>query len=213
MRRVGFYVDGFNLYHALDDLKAPHLKWLDIFSLAERIIAKRDEQIVRIVYCSAFPTHLSDRSKLERHKSYIAALEFRGVECILGRFKKRPLTRCRSCHHSWQSHEEKESDVNLALELLYDVLSDRIDRAYLLSGDSDFAGLARMLHHRCPDKELVSVATPHRTHSNDVLRYAHGKRKITVSTLEACLLPQHILDPAGRKSRVTRPSNYDPPSP
>ncbi|MFO1241201.1 MAG: hypothetical protein U1E64_12690 [Sphingomonadaceae bacterium] len=28
MRRVIVYIDGFNLYHAIDDLGQPHLKWL-----------------------------------------------------------------------------------------------------------------------------------------------------------------------------------------
>ena len=27
--RVACYIDGFNLYHAIDDLDKPHLKWLE----------------------------------------------------------------------------------------------------------------------------------------------------------------------------------------
>jgi hypothetical protein len=30
MRRVIVHIDGFNLYHAIDDLRKPWLKWLDL---------------------------------------------------------------------------------------------------------------------------------------------------------------------------------------
>ena len=29
-RRVSVYIDGFNLYHAIDALNENHLKWLDL---------------------------------------------------------------------------------------------------------------------------------------------------------------------------------------
>ena len=35
MTRVACYVDGFNLYHAINDLNKPHLKWLDIRAVAQ----------------------------------------------------------------------------------------------------------------------------------------------------------------------------------
>jgi hypothetical protein len=35
MRRVIVYIDGFNLYHAIDDLRKPWLKWLDLQAMAE----------------------------------------------------------------------------------------------------------------------------------------------------------------------------------
>ena len=40
-KRVAVYVDGFNLYHALDDLAENHLKWLDLWSLSETLIGGR----------------------------------------------------------------------------------------------------------------------------------------------------------------------------
>jgi hypothetical protein len=32
--RVACYIDGFNFYHALDDLAKPHLKWVDLWALS-----------------------------------------------------------------------------------------------------------------------------------------------------------------------------------
>ena len=42
-KRVACYVDGFNLYHAIDDLRKPHLKWVNLWALAESLsaLAKR----------------------------------------------------------------------------------------------------------------------------------------------------------------------------
>ncbi|RMF14263.1 MAG: NYN domain-containing protein [Alphaproteobacteria bacterium] len=210
-KRVGLYVDGFNLYHAIADLNKPHLKWLDLRALAERLIDRRDERLLRVVFCSAYPTHLNDAKKLERHQDYIAALEARGVECYMGQFKKRPVTRCRSCNHAWQTHEEKESDVMLALQILHDAHLDRVDQVYLLSGDSDFASLARLFREEFPNKKFFSVSPPRRPHSKEVLQHAHGKRRLRLTTLEKCLLPSEVQDARGRILSV-RPVEYDPPS-
>lgn len=35
----------------------------------------------------------------------------------MGQFKNKPKE-CKQCHAKWTSHEEKETDVNLALALL-----------------------------------------------------------------------------------------------
>ena len=207
-RRAGLYVDGFNLYHALCDLRRNHLKWLDLWALGERLIDRREERLVRVVYCSAYPTHLPYPAKIARHQAYVAALTARGVDCYLGHFKARPRTRCRCCHHAWQTYEEKESDVTLALQILHDAHRDRVDRIYLLSGDSDFASLARLFRAAFPNKRFISVAPPHRAHSKEILRYAHRKRRLTTRTLELSLLPARLQD--GRGGVIVRPVEYDP---
>ena len=50
--RAAFYIDGFNLYHAIDDLGLPHLKWVNLFALARQLV-RRDESVVRVVWCTA----------------------------------------------------------------------------------------------------------------------------------------------------------------
>ncbi len=34
MKKVISYIDGLNLYHAIDDLNRPHLKWVDLWALS-----------------------------------------------------------------------------------------------------------------------------------------------------------------------------------
>ncbi len=55
MRRVYVYVDGFNLYHAIDDLGDDSLKWLDLWSLSESLIAQ-NETLYAVKYFSAYAT-------------------------------------------------------------------------------------------------------------------------------------------------------------
>jgi len=52
MRKVIAYIDGFNLYHAIDDLRKPHLKWLDLKALAASICGE-NETLVATKYFSA----------------------------------------------------------------------------------------------------------------------------------------------------------------
>jgi hypothetical protein len=43
--RVICFVDGFNLYHAIHYLKAPHLKWVNLWSLASVFIRPKSQQL------------------------------------------------------------------------------------------------------------------------------------------------------------------------
>jgi hypothetical protein len=55
--RVACYIDGFNLYHAIADLGKPHLKWVDLFALAQSL-CRAEETLVKVAYFSAYATWL-----------------------------------------------------------------------------------------------------------------------------------------------------------
>jgi uncharacterized LabA/DUF88 family protein len=211
MTRVILYVDGFNLYHAIADLRVPHLKWLSLHELGRRLIQQRTEELVCVTYFSAVATHLAQRdpSKIVRHQAYVSALEATGVECCMGRFKLKNA-RCRGCGHRWQTPEEKETDVAIAVRMVRDAFQDRFDTCYLVSGDTDLTPAIRLIQQEFPQKRLVTVSTPHRPHSAEILTLANRKTKITVPLLERCLLPETINAPNG--SIIRRPSEYDPPA-
>ena len=61
------YIDGFNLYHSIDELDRPELKWLNLWSLAESLIRK-NEELVEVNYFSAYATWLPDAYR--RHRQY-----------------------------------------------------------------------------------------------------------------------------------------------
>ena len=137
-KRAAVYVDGFNLYHSLDDLKRPYLKWLDLPRLMSSIIP-RNEVLKRTVWCTAFkPTN---RARQLRHAAYLSALEARGVNCMLGHFVAHTQG-CNACGHRWTSWTEKQGDVNMALSVLNDAHANLFDVAYLITADGDHAATA-----------------------------------------------------------------------
>jgi hypothetical protein len=105
MRRVIAYVDGFNLYHAIDDLNKPHLKWVDLWQLAAGICGK-GETLTQVYYFTAIPTW-RPADVIGRYREYIKALTHVGVSCAIGHFKQKHRE-CRSCGATWIGHEEKE---------------------------------------------------------------------------------------------------------
>lgn len=205
-KRAAFYFDGFNLYHALDGLRQPHLKWLSLYDLGNLLIPSRDEEVCSVVYFTAYLTHKPD--KLVRHRAYVAALEATGVECILGRFKYSDIT-CRNCGTQWRSYEEKETDVNIGVRIVRDAFRDVFDVYYLVSADTDLSPAIRLLKTDFPHKEFVSVATPRRPHSSEFLRLADRTLKITENALSICLLPPQLMGKEGKV--IARPVQYGIP--
>ncbi|MFM6951354.1 MAG: hypothetical protein ACKOW1_10070, partial [Novosphingobium sp.] len=83
VERVAMYVDGFNLYHALCELKSDHLKWLNLWKLGNLLIKRKSQKLVQVSYFSAYADFLKGTDKeasIHRHKAYVAALEAKGVK-------------------------------------------------------------------------------------------------------------------------------------
>src|ERR1700761_5765818 len=137
--RVACYIDGFNLYHSIDDLGKPHLKWVDLWALAQSL-CRNGETLVKVAYFSAFATWKVDA--YARHRQYVAALKQRGVECHMARFSAQ-TAQCLKCKTKWTRHEEKETDVHFSLTFLEDAIDNVFDRAIIISADSDHVPAVR----------------------------------------------------------------------
>ena len=132
-----------------------------------------------------------------------------GVEEHMARFSNKTRW-CPSCVHKWTGHEEKETDVKIAVQILLDASLDKFDRAMLISRDSDLVPMAVAFKQMYPQKELYVVAPPCAGHSTEMLQHCTGKFKIKVAQLDDCLLPAEIILADG--SKIIRPANYDPPA-
>lgn len=206
MTRSSFFIDGFNFYHALKRLDGNHLKWVNLRKLMARQTSK-SEKIGSIYYFSAFAEWLP--GPRIRHEKYVAALIAENVEVILGNFKRKDRY-CNHCKRISVGHEEKETDVNIALCLLNEAYKDTYDRAYVVSRDSDLKPAIAMVRSQFPKKEIIVVAPPHFGHSTDLIGVSNGKRKISKEQIEQCLFPEKVIDAGGNVATV-RPSEYDPP--
>ena len=209
MSRVVFFIDGFNLYHAVKALRMNHLKWMDLRSLCLKFAPSPQYSIEEIFYFSAHATWLPPAFK--RHKVYIEALKSTGVKPVLGKFKEKDRG-CRNCGSTWKAHEEKETDVNIAVQVLDQAYQDTFDRAVIISADSDFSPAIRLASTRFPHKEFRILTPVGRKHSWDLVNAVGGKKNanhIDRIHIERSLLPQSITLNSGKV--ITRPKEYDPP--
>ncbi|MDH3511743.1 MAG: hypothetical protein OER85_12895 [Gammaproteobacteria bacterium] len=103
--RAAAFIDGFNLYHAVDDSRQSQFKWLDLCALIEVFVPASQFDLVAVYYFSAYATWRANAYK--RHREYVKALQANGVTPVMGQFKKKSRT-CFSCGAKWETHEEKE---------------------------------------------------------------------------------------------------------
>lgn len=188
MRRVIAYIDGFNLYHAIDDLPDPKAKWINLWSLCESLCGE-GEQLVAVRYCTALATW--DLDDMHRHQRYIRKLTEHGVEPILGRFKKR-RTRCKAdCGKSYTTREEKESDVNLGVRLVADAIRDRFDRALIITADTDLKAAIHTAWEETEGKTLNVIAPPG--------RYGRHNELKPIMAISKTRLAEHEFDQPTRE--------------
>ncbi|MBD9508147.1 NYN domain-containing protein [Ensifer sp. ENS07] len=203
-KRSAFYIDGFNLYHAIADLNQPYLKWCNLWKLAQIVIPSRSETLAKVTFCTAY--YPGDEKKKWRHEQYLLALQNSGVTVVMGHYVKEDWS-CRTCDATWKKPTEKETDINLALSLYEDGANDVYDKAYLVTADSDQAATAKFFKRAFPKKELISVAPPGRNFSSHIASIASGKIALNKDHLDSSVLQAIVMgDRAAR-----RPNEYEPP--
>lgn len=207
--RTAFLVDGFNLYHSLvaagDVLQSGRTRWLNLDALCRELLPALNRRAVleKVYYFAAPPDHMeqSRPGSLDRHRTYLAALESRGVAIELGRFKGKPKT-CRSCATPAIWFEEKETDVAIAVRMLTLLWTRSCDAVVLVSEDSDLSPALREARSRFPDRP-VFCAFPFGRGSKELRLLATRCFRIRKKRYAAHQFPQIVEHPDG--FRVFRP--------
>lgn len=160
MKRISFLIDGFNLYHSIKDLERIHglkAKWLNLYSLCQSYIYLfgKDAVLQDIFYFSAYPNHLTfiKPDTIARHKDFVTCLEDLGINVILGRFKEKKVY-CTNCKTIITKHEEKETDVAIAIKVLELFHNDSCDIQVIVSGDTDLSPAVRTSLGLFPKKQI-----------------------------------------------------------
>ena len=216
-------IDGFNFYHSIRETFSdrPDFRWLNLVSLSKSFSRTGDDP--QVYYFTAYCTCNSARS--DRHKVYVNALMSQGVSVVLGRFKQveRQFLRDKmKIQHSktqpadydiedlaekivYKTHEEKETDVNLAV-YLYDLAAqNQFDRAILFTADSDLCPAIRMVKMRFPDKQ-IDVVFVAKHWSQALSNVADSNFTVTRTRLSKHLLPPKIVRPNG--DLIVRPPSW-----
>jgi len=200
------YIDGYNVYHGIVDLiKGPsgkpnsrlnYLKWLDLRSLIQAFTLKSKEEIVKVYYFSAYATWKPEA--LSRHRAYVAALESTGITVIMGSFKRKEAT-CKNCKVQYFKHEEKETDVNIALKLLHDAMDGSFDKAIIVTGDSDLKPAIREVKEFNSSLTIVSLIPSKRFFaSEDLKSVCDSASRFGIEHIEKSLFPETITTSDGR---------------
>lgn len=176
MNRIAFVVDGFNVYHSLRSassdlgLKGSGTRWLNIRSLCDSYLylISKDATNVGIYYFSALATHLQTVSPhaVARHKSYISCLEDSGVTVELSRFKDK-IVRCHGCKTNIKRHEEKETDVAIAVKVLELLFTHACDVCLIVSGDTDIVPAVKTAQRMFPTKQ-IGFLLPYKRHNQEL---------------------------------------------
>lgn len=194
MRRVRVYIDGFNVYHAIDALQKPHLKRLNQYLLATRLL--REGEILDEV--NFFTAVLSwNAEKQRRHRNYLNALCAVGVKVHEANFKKASKY-CKDQNRYCKFFEEKQTDVAIAVKLVSDALQGTFDRAILITADSDQIPTARYLQG-IAGISLSLVFPPGRGgEARDLGNIIPDRKELSPGLLGTCLLPRSVVDETGR---------------
>lgn len=204
MKQVNFYIDRFNLYHAIDAKKDPSIKWICYKTLAESFL-RNDETLGSVYLFTAVLTW--DPEKQARHVAFIRAQEARGVIVIKSKFKKSDRA-CRFTDSRCRQYEEKQTDVAIACTMLRDALCSGVSRQVLISADSDQVPTLQMIRAQAPQIEVTLAAPPGReTAARELGALARTRKPITVGRLQTCRLPRNVRDASG-KTVATMPALY-----
>lgn len=203
MEKVIAFIDGFNLYHSLRENGCNHLKWLNYWDLANAFVIKSKESLVKVIYFSALVSW--DPNKEARHKLYIRALETRGVEVVLGKFKRVTKTCRADCKKQYQTFEEKETDINIAAKMMLESSKNPVDKILLFSGDSDMIAGVKAMKEFAPGVHIKAIIPYHRS-SEDLINNCHSCAKIKLKHLENNQLPDNI--DLGNGKYLSRPREW-----
>ena len=233
--RTRVYIDGYNFYYGC--LKGTRFKWLDVLGLFEQRVlpsvqAHRggrgiESQLLPLAIKYFTASILEQAAKasdsVSSQSRYHSALlkHHRGrVEIIPGYYsitqaKARivdaasPKRWPRECQEVlvWKL-EEKQTDVNLALQLYHDVLTRQVDHVVVVTNDTDIAPALRMVRQHCdaivglvvPTRDRVRVPNTELADQADWVR-----RHVTDDELANSQLPRVI---GGRKPTVKPISWY-----
>lgn len=191
MHRVIVYVDGFNLYFGLRSKQWQRYYWLDLVKLGEGLV-KPSQTLTSVQYfTSRIRTNGRNTADVQRQTTYLEALAtLPMLQTHYGHYLEKPRE-CRSCGAQWMDYEEKMTDVNLAVQMFSDAMTDQFDTALLISADSDLTTPVKRLRALFPDKRVITVFPPNRR-SFDLEKASNASFTLGEAKLRQSQLPATV---------------------
>ncbi len=202
MTKVRAYVDGFNVYHALENVGDPRLKWLNYNTLFKSLIRDGEELVAIHLFTAVWKF---ETKKQKRHQNFLAAQEAYGVKVHLGEFAK-PKKWCARHERYCSFREEKQTDVGIAVQMLSDASSGEKQRMILVTADSDQIPAVRAL--RKMDHISLTLAYPpkRKSEARELGDLIPDRLELKPQRLLTCMLPRTVF--VNEQKVATMPAIY-----
>jgi uncharacterized LabA/DUF88 family protein len=125
------------------------------------------------------------------------------VEVVLARFKRKDVT-CPHCKRGFIRHEEKETDVAMALGLV-EAFAKGVDAAVLVSGDSDLTPGLRTARTMFPHAKL-GVAFPFNRRPTELQQAADFSFHLQQREIQRAQFPRIVTLQDG--TTATKPADW-----
>jgi uncharacterized LabA/DUF88 family protein len=178
--KLEIFVDGSNFNAALVRESIGHS--VDPNLLAIRL--SRGFHFVKLRYYTSPLADVGGEAYRRQERFFDELRRSRRIELVLGRHEPRRDRAGR------RYHVEKETDVNLAVDMVSGAYEDRFDVAMLVAGDTDYVRAIRAVQAR--GKRVVWCHLPTQRHTHQLAQLCDEKRELTAKFLRTCALGAHV---------------------
>lgn len=202
------YIDGYNLYYGL--LRRSPYKWLDLYSLFQNHVLNNDADVIEVRYYTApvLGKMSDDPESQQRQRIYLQALRKmppNKIQIIEGKMvASTPFLRLITAipempertHVQVYTLNEKNTDVNLASDLITGAWTGAYEQAVICTNDTDISGAIASVKRHHPNITLGLVApipgNDHRKMASDLTKYASWAKILSPVHLANSQLPSKI---------------------
>lgn len=201
MKKVIFYIDGFNFYYALRKASSGNSNWkkyywIDLVKLCS-LFLKDDEQLIKVKYFTARPKNRDKRERQNRLMKANSVVNNGLFEVIYGSYKEKTVKCLANCRMPFKMPEEKQSDVNVAISMVEDYVVGICDKTVLISADSDLIPPLKSiskLSKMKADNHKIEILLPPSHFNGEIhnLPFTVKMMKGYKSRFNKAILPKHI---------------------
>lgn len=195
------YIDGFNLFHGLEEAKLKKFYWLDLHVLSTKILASFGHVAHSTRYFTSRVWNDHDSFK-EQQKWLDAVATQKNVEARFGAFRHAPED-CSLCGGRYEKPQEKKTDVCLGVSVLEDLAVWSPSAILLITGDIDqipTIAAAQRLRPKVP----IYIAFPPLRRNGELAGCVGSKRCIDIDSalLTGCCMPDQV------NQFISKPANW-----
>ena len=199
--KVAFLIDGFNFYHSIRHLD-PKFHWLNYYLFCCHFVPSSD-QVEKVIFFTA-KAHWLGQETVKRHSVFIEACKYNNIEIIEGAFKEK-ISYCALCKKSSIHHEEKYTDVNIALTGYRLACNTDIDKIIFVTGDTDLVPAINAIKSDFSEK-TVGVLFPYKKHNHELKKSANFSFNTKIDTLEKYVMPKVLVN--NKDKRIICPDKW-----